>query len=67
MNRNYPVLYNRHVGPLLEKGLTDKIIGARLKFIERLVPVCLNHRIKYAWNMKAVCGRFLSRGLWICL
>jgi len=31
MQRNFPVLQNKHVIPLLEKDLTDKIIGAAIE------------------------------------
>ena len=31
MQRNYPALQNKHAVPLLEKDLTDKIIGAAIE------------------------------------
>ncbi len=51
MQRNFPVLQNKHVVPLLEKDLTDKIIGAAIEVHKILGPgllessyqICLEH------------------------
>ena len=51
MQRNFPVPQNKHVGPLLEKDLTDKIIGAAIEVHRALGPgllesayqLCLAH------------------------
>ena len=38
MQRNFPVLQNKHVVPLLEKDLTDKIISAAIEVHRTLGP-----------------------------
>jgi GxxExxY protein len=38
MQRNFPVLQNKHANPLLEKDLTDKIIGAAIEVHRALGP-----------------------------
>ena len=38
MQRNFPVLQNKHASPLLEKDLTDKIIGAAIEVHRALGP-----------------------------
>lgn len=38
MQRNFPVLQNKHAVPLLEKELTDKIIGAAIEVHRALGP-----------------------------
>jgi GxxExxY protein len=51
MHRNFPVPQNKHVVPLLEKELTDKIIGAAIEVHRALGPgllesayqVCMEH------------------------
>ncbi len=51
MQRNFPVLQNKHAVPLLEKELTDKIIGAAIEvhkvlgpgLLESAYQVCLEH------------------------
>ena len=51
MKRNFPVLQNKNAQPLLEKELTDKIIGAAIEVHKVLGPgllessyqVCLEH------------------------
>src|SRR5919205_1838449 len=51
MQRNFPVPQNKHAVPLLEKDLTDKIIGAAIEVHKILGPgllessyqVCLEH------------------------
>lgn len=51
MQRNFPVPHNKHAVPLLEKELTDKIIGAGIEVHKILGPgllessyqVCLEH------------------------
>lgn len=51
MQRNFPVLQNKNAQPLLEKELTDKIIGAAIEVHKVLGPgllessyqVCLEH------------------------
>jgi len=51
MQRNFPVLQNKNLVPLLEKELTDKIIGAAIEVHKMLGPgllesayqVCLEH------------------------
>ena len=51
MQRNFPVLKNKNNQPLLEKDLTDKIIGAAIEVHKVLGPgllessyqVCLEH------------------------
>lgn len=51
MQRNFPVLQNKHVVPLLEKELTDKIIGAAIEvhrilgpgLLESSYQACLEH------------------------
>ena len=57
MQRNFPVLQNKNNQPLLEKELTDKIIGAAIEVHKFLVLACLSRRIKCAWNMKANYGK----------
>lgn len=54
MIRNFPVLQNKHASPLLEKDLTDKIIGAAIEVHRALGPgllesayqVCMEHECK---------------------
>ncbi len=54
MQRNFPVLQNKHAVPLLEKDLTDKIIGAAIEvhrilgpgLLESSYQVCLEHESK---------------------
>lgn len=51
MNSNFTVLQNKHAQPLLEKDLTDKIIGAAIEVHKILGPgllessyqVCIEH------------------------
>ena len=51
MQRNFPVPQNKNAVPLLEKGLTDKIIGAAIEVHKFLGPglfesayqVCMEH------------------------
>lgn len=51
MQRNFPVLKNKNAVPLLERDLTDKIIGAAIEVHKILGPgllessyqVCLEH------------------------
>lgn len=51
MQRNFPVPQNKHVVPLLEKELTDQIIGAAIEVHRNLGPgllesayqVCMEH------------------------
>ncbi len=51
MQRNFPVLKNKNAVPLLEKDLTDKIIGAAIEvhrilgpgLLESSYQVCLEH------------------------
>ena len=51
MQRNFPVPQNKHVVPLLEKELTDKIIGAAIEvhrvlgpgLLESAYQVCMEH------------------------
>lgn len=51
MQRNFPVIQNKNAQPLLEKELTDKIIGAAIEVHKVLGPgllessyqVCLEH------------------------
>jgi len=51
MQRNFPVLQNKHIVPLLEKELTDKIIGVAIEVHRALGPgllesayqVCVEH------------------------
>ena len=51
MQRNFPVLQNKRVVPLLEKELTEKIIGAAIEvhrvlgpgLLESSYQVCLEH------------------------
>ena len=51
MQRNFPVPQNKYVVPLLEKELTDKIIGAAIEvhkilgpgLLESAYQVCLEH------------------------
>ena len=38
MQRNFPVPQNKHAVPLLEKDLTDKIIGAAIEVHRALGP-----------------------------
>ncbi|MCB9110888.1 MAG: GxxExxY protein [Anaerolineales bacterium] len=38
MQRNYPVLHNHHATPILEKELTEKIIGAAIEVHKVLGP-----------------------------
>jgi GxxExxY protein len=38
MQRNFPVPQNKHASPLLEKDLTDKIIGAAIEVHKLLGP-----------------------------
>lgn len=54
MQRNLPILKNKYAVPLLEKNLTDKIIGAAIEVHKTLGPgllessyqVCLEHESK---------------------
>jgi GxxExxY protein len=54
MQRNLPVLQNKHAVPLLEQDLTDKIIGAAIEVHRALGPgllesahqVCMEHESK---------------------
>lgn len=54
MQRNFPVLQNKNVVPLLEKELTDKIIGAAIEvhkvlgpgLLESAYQVCMEHESK---------------------
>ena len=54
MRRNFPVPQNKNVVPLLEKDLTDKIIGAAIEvhrilgpgLLESAYQVCLEHESK---------------------
>lgn len=54
MQRNMPVPQNKHVVPLLEKELTDKIIGAAIEvhkvlgpgLLESAYQVCIEHESK---------------------
>jgi GxxExxY protein len=54
MQRNFPVPQNRHVVSLLEKELTDKIIGAAIEvhkvlgpgLLESAYQVCMEHESK---------------------
>jgi GxxExxY protein len=54
MQRNFPVPQNRHVVPLLEKELTNKIIGAAIEvhkilgpgLLESAYQVCMEHESK---------------------
>ena len=66
MQRNFPVLQNKHVVPLLEKELTDKIIGAAIEVHKMLGPGLLESDIKCAWNMRVHCGTFSLNIWWIC-
>lgn len=51
MQRNFPVPQNKHAVPLLEKELTDKIIGAAIEvhkvlgpgLLESAYQVCMEH------------------------
>ena len=51
MQHNFPIPQNRHAVPLLEKDLTDKIIGAAIEvhkvlgpgFLASAYQVCLEH------------------------
>ena len=51
MQRNFPVPQNKHAVPLLEKELTEKIIGAAIEVHKALGPgllesayqVCMEH------------------------
>ena len=38
MQRNFPVPHNKHAVPLLERELTDKIIGAAIEVHQVLAP-----------------------------
>jgi GxxExxY protein len=54
MQRNFPVLQNKNAVPLLEKDLTDKIIGAAIEvhkvlgpgLLESAYQVCMEHESK---------------------
>jgi len=54
MQRNFPVLQNKNAVPLLEKDLTDKIIGVAIEVHRTLGPgllesayqVCMEHECK---------------------
>src|SRR5215211_7637055 len=54
MQRNFPVPQNKNVVPLLEKELTDKIIGAAIEvhkvlgpgLLESAYQVCMEHESK---------------------
>src|SRR5574339_1306897 len=51
MQHNFPIPQNRHAVPLLEKDLTDKIIGAAIEvhrvlgpgLLESAYQVCMEH------------------------
>jgi GxxExxY protein len=54
MQRNFPIPQNRNANPLLEKELTDKIIGAAIEvhkvlgpgLLESAYQVCMEHESK---------------------
>ena len=54
MQRNFPVLHNKNNQPLLEKDLTDKIIGVAIEvhkflgpgLLESAYQVCMEHESK---------------------
>ncbi|MEW6401571.1 MAG: GxxExxY protein [Chloroflexota bacterium] len=54
MQRNFPVPQGKHIVPLLEKELTDKIIGAAIEvhrilgpgLLESAYQVCMEHESK---------------------
>ena len=58
MQNNFPVVQNKNAVPLLEKDLTDKIIGAAIESIEYSVLDCWSYHIKYAWSMKTHCDNY---------
>ena len=45
MQRNFPVPQNKNIQPLLEKELTDKIIGAAIEVHKVLGPGLLEFRV----------------------
>jgi len=58
MRSNFPVPQNKHVIPLLEKELTDKIIGAAIEVHKVLGPGCVSPLTKYVWDMRERCEAY---------